>query len=379
VVNEIRSGQADSTKDIFNVFSNLQVKHDSHHQIQAQSLSLLQQKLDILGTRNGTDHAETQRSLANIEASLASVQGRLHHSTRAPRQRRAKNAAFALPYRQFRQAQGRTAIPKHAGFDLESRNISNPQLQPIPLRLIKPCVLIYEDSGRLFHEVSAHEDRRASRLCFEERLALLQYIQKLRLIIWLLRKQSLLTLTAAKDQNSLPSSLSVQAGLASSWQRGVAFGHMMIALKGDAACMDQMIPWVIDRHWLQYIFDRLADEGAGLPVMALVLRHWERFPAPRGTEVASYNLPWLQQIFNRLTDEEDELKMTVLVFQHWAHFPPPTENQAESYSLPWLQYVFDRMADEGNGLSMMALILRHWQYFLHPTRKQMAFQKLNIP
>lgn len=122
--------------------------------------------------------------------------------------------------RQLRTVQEKKKTKDDCRLNQESRDIRQPPSQPIPLRLVKPCLLIYEESGRLVHEVSAREDRQALRLGCQERLLLIQYVQKLRLMIWLLRKQSLWALAANKEQRSLPSSLGLQAGLASSLATG---------------------------------------------------------------------------------------------------------------------------------------------------------------
>jgi hypothetical protein len=90
--------------------------------------------------------------------------------------------------------------------------------EQVPMHLIKPGMLIYEENGKMMTELQAVEDRKAMRLNVEARVNLIRHVQGLRLLLWLMRPNNFRASVSANFGVITQSCLVRQAKVTSLWE-----------------------------------------------------------------------------------------------------------------------------------------------------------------
>jgi hypothetical protein len=172
------------------------------------------------------------------------------------------------------------------------------------VRLVKPALLLHEKGGLLRYEVTTLEDEDFEKLDLVQKTTVIQYLQGLRLLLWLLQRDNLLTAAQREAVAESHSSLASQASITSFWEFCNSFAELDNALNSQSLKGPSLLPWLRCKQWLQYLFDRIPDKDQeGERVMELVLRQWAAFPRPDGGEADSYILPVPRRL---LTDSPAE-------------------------------------------------------------------------
>jgi hypothetical protein len=132
--------------------------------------------------------------------------------------------------------------------------------------VIKPDILLSEEVGLLRTELLALPDKRFCDADTEEKLAMIEYVKGLRLVVWLLRAQNYLSFTDTHLQRVVQSNLGYQASLTSTWIFASPISHL-VGTVGFATITKVFIrkirrmshivrknmPWSRRIHWLQCV------------------------------------------------------------------------------------------------------------------------------
>lgn len=160
-----------------------------------------------------------------------------------------------------------------------------------PFRLVKPAILIQEENGIMSKELIALEDKRFNSASSNRKLALIQYIQKLRLILWLLERRNYLTFRYNYLGRPARSHLGYQGALNSSWDLANTYTDLLRSLRARNIDLSTTVPWIRKKAWLQYMFDRVRDQDNNAETtMQIIVNTWEHFPIPDEGEVPQYYL-----------------------------------------------------------------------------------------
>jgi hypothetical protein len=149
------------------------------------------------------------------------------------------------------------------------------KIEEIPMRLIKPGILSYEENGRIISELIPIDDRKARKMDFKARLDLIRRVQGLRILLWLMRQDNYRSSVPSSFGIIPPSGLTRQAKVTSLWEFCYSYRELSGALRNPQLNMSSAIPWIACKKWLQYLFDRQQD---GEEIMELTLQQWGHDP-----------------------------------------------------------------------------------------------------
>jgi len=155
------------------------------------------------------------------------------------------------------------------------------KIEEIPMRLIKPGILNYEENGRIISELIPIDDRKAMKMDFNARLDLIRRVQGLRILLWLMRQDNYRSSVPSSFGMIPQSSLTRQAKVTSLWEFCYSYTELGGVLRNPQLNMSSAIPWIACKKWLQYLFDRVDDrQQDGEEIMELTFQQWARFSVP---------------------------------------------------------------------------------------------------
>jgi hypothetical protein len=224
---------------------------------QTASLATARNMVDIIHQSYVDNMGATRLSLNAMDARLSEIQEQLRYSI----QDRLLNSTA-------RQATSRKAVKRkvpHTARKLElvgcNPDSSLRVLQSpisIPLRLVKPGLLIRDLNGRLTFELVALEDVEYTAADVELKGTLIERARNLRLMIWLLQRQQHLSCAEfCKLSRSTHYNFVSQAHLSSRWQFFSSFSTLRDVLESHHASLLEGLPWIFRKPWLQYIGARI--------------------------------------------------------------------------------------------------------------------------
>lgn len=91
------------------------------------------------------------------------------------------------------------------------------------MRLVKPAVILYEKNGQMVREPVAIQDRNFATAQDQEKARLIEYVKGMRLVVWLLERQSRLSSAELSLSRTGVSNLMWQASLTSTWNLWFSF------------------------------------------------------------------------------------------------------------------------------------------------------------
>lgn len=165
---------------------------------------------------------------------------------------------------------------------------SRPTSIEATVKIIKPSLLTFEEEGRVCFKLHPLQDTSLEHIDIEKRKSLIRYLQSLRLLIWLFRKDNYVSGRTQILSITSQSQLAAQARVTSLWEFCYSFTELKSVL-----CIQSpaLLPWVRCKHWLQYIFDRVEDrEEDGEEIMNMIVNQWSLFPPP-DRAIGYYNVP----------------------------------------------------------------------------------------
>lgn len=257
----------------------------------ASSNDLLQHKVDAL--LRASTSAATQSQIEAIENRLTSCQLQLQQSIAAIELSQKAATSTVKPKRKPRiRLRATFRRLEFAGFaSPKSKTQSAPRPSEELMRLVDTAVLIRERRGRRTYDVVAMEDPDFTALSLQQRKVMVQHLQCLRLLLWLLRKDNYMTIAHCKDLQTLQSPLAREASVHSLAAFCIAYSALDTALGDHSINLENALPWLRWKPWLQYLFDRVEDRTEdGQQVMEAIIQQWERMPPP-DTGTAAYFLP----------------------------------------------------------------------------------------
>jgi hypothetical protein len=200
---------------------------------QRLALSSLSRKVDQLTTERTTDAGMTPGDLALMDARLRRLENRLAKSM-----------------------QPRKATP---GTPVTQPPEGKAEVEEIPMQLIKPGILNYEENGRIISELIPIDDRKAMTMDFKARLDLIRRVQGLRILLWLMRQNNYRSSVPSSFGVIPRSSLTRQAKVTSLWQFCYSCTELGRVLRNPQLNMSSAIPWIACERWLKYLCDRQQD------------------------------------------------------------------------------------------------------------------------
>ena len=173
----------------------------------AASENLLEQKINAIlqATNSGT----TQSQLAAIEARLASLHNQCQQSIDVTR-------PDSLTPQLLQDIQ--TSAPHESKASGPSAKATAPAVKENTeslVNLVDTALVLRIQSGQLTYNLEPAKDRVFAALSMLQKKAMVQYLQSLRLLLWLLRKENYLTITSCKRSQSLPSASTREASMQS--------------------------------------------------------------------------------------------------------------------------------------------------------------------
>ncbi|MCJ1264117.1 hypothetical protein MMC22_003988 [Lobaria immixta] len=230
----------------------------------AASTSSLERNLIDMMQHLGGHSGATERHLLALDARMQTMQQMLEHSI-SPQRRtamtpRSRRMQLKAP-RHVSQIAKELELP---GSRILSR-IREPASESV--RLISPAFLVYEKNGTAHTELVALSNGELNRLNVAEKNRMIQYLQSLRLFMWLLKRDNYLTTNSTKDLGMIRSSLAVQAGITSFWEFSNAYSDLATSLDEISHKTLLWLLWLRNTPWLQYVFDRIVDRRDGEKVM----------------------------------------------------------------------------------------------------------------
>jgi len=148
-----------------------------------------------------------------------------------------------------------------------------------------------EEDGIMSKELIALDDKKFTSASSKRKLALVQYIQKLRLILWLLERRNYLTFRNNYPRKPVRSCLGYQGALNSSWNLANTYADLLRGLRVRDIDLSTTVPWIRKKAWLQYMFDRVRDQDTDAKtMMKIIFCNWIRFPFPDEGEAPQYYL-----------------------------------------------------------------------------------------
>lgn len=243
----------------------------------ASTSSLERNVIDMMQHLDGHSGA-TERHLLALDARMQAMQQMLEHRI-SPQRRtamtpRSRRMQLKAP-RHVSQIAKKFEPPRSRIFT----RIPEPASESV--RLISPAFLVYEKNGTTHTELVALNNGELNRLNVAQKSRMIQYLQGLRLFMWLLKRDNYLTTNSTKDLGMIRSSLAVHAGITSFWEFSNAFSDLATSLDAISYTTLSWLPWLKNKPWLQYVFNRILDwPGDRGKVMELVLKRWPSFPLP---------------------------------------------------------------------------------------------------
>lgn len=251
----------------------------------ASTSSLERNVIDMMQHLGGHSGA-TERHLLALDARMQTMQQMLEHSIIPQRRTFMPLRSRRIQLQAPRHVSQITKKPELPGSRILSRR-QEPGSESV--RLIYPAFLVYEKDGKAHTELVALNSGDLNRLDVAQKSRMIQYLQSLRLLLWLLKRENYLTTNSTKDLGLIRSSLAVQAGITSFWEFSNAFSDLATSLDASPITTLSWLPWLKNKAWLQYVFNRILDRRDGEEVMELVLKRWPSFPLP-DDEVGKYTL-----------------------------------------------------------------------------------------
>lgn len=242
----------------------------------AASTSSLERNLIDMMQHLGGHSGATERHLLALDARMQSMQQILEHSISPQRRTAMTSRSRRMPLKAPRHVSQIAKELELPGSRILSR-IREPARESV--RLISPAFLVYEKNGTAHTELVALNNGELKRLNVAQKNRMIQYLQSLRLFMWLLKRDNYLTTNSTKDLGMIRSSLAVQAGITSFWEFSNAFSDLATGLDATSYKNSRWLPWLKNKPWLQYVFNRLLDRPEdGEKFMELVLKRWHSFP-----------------------------------------------------------------------------------------------------
>jgi hypothetical protein len=153
--------------------------------------------------------------------------------------------------------------------------------QTIPFRLVKPAILMQEDDGILSKELIALDDKKFTSASSKRKLALVQYIQKLRLILWLLERRNYQTFRNNYLGRPARSCFGYQGSLNSSWNLANTYTDLLRGLRVKNISLSATLPWIREKAWLQHMFNSVRDHDPDAKrTMMIIFNEWIRVRFP---------------------------------------------------------------------------------------------------
>jgi hypothetical protein len=257
---------------------------------QSDSFGIIHNTLENLNESYRSSAGATKASLDNVYARLKEIQKQLLQSINQAHSAKREKLSN-LPLKAFKREVSFAARRLELfGFGSSQVRQTSDSIMPVPLRLVKPGILLQERNGRLEFDLIALEDIDYAAADFNQRVALVEHVISLRLITWLLRTQNYLPNAELCLRRRNLSRFALQASLVSEWQFDYSC-PTLIAVLDDRADLGRNIPWTRYKPWLQYLFDRIEDrEQDAERIMEMVLHLWARFPVPEDNQPAFYYL-----------------------------------------------------------------------------------------
>ena len=158
------------------------------------------------------------------------------------------------------------------------------------VRLISPAFYLYEKNGAIHTALVARGIRELDGLDIEQRRGVIRYLQGLRLLMWLFKRDNYLTTNLIRNHDMSRSPLALQAGITSAWQFSTNLSDLDIILNEHLCATLRKIPWLRHIAWLQYMFNKVSTRlSYRFNFMRLVLERWPSFPLRDG-ETGIYTL-----------------------------------------------------------------------------------------
>jgi hypothetical protein len=204
-----------------------------------------------------------------------------------------------------------------------------------PLRIIKPGLLLQDKKGRLTVELVALDEPQYRLADINQKIALIEHVKGLRLIIWLLQKRNFFPDVELSSKRVAASNFALEASLAWKWKLPDVFSTPRPDLKAYNIYinLETVIPWTRHRPRLQYVFDQIdiARRHGGYPCLLTesLIRCWSRFSVSEKRGQASYLLKLPSAILKRLIKSVPGSGYRALIRCSRADYLPKTEQDAQ--------------------------------------------------
>ncbi|KAH0538027.1 hypothetical protein FGG08_005339 [Glutinoglossum americanum] len=186
---------------------------------QSTSSGVLHDKLEDMEYLNSTRNGTTQMHLTAIDARLKSIQKQLQKSVlqaRAGAEQPYARCMRKTPPKRLFSSRARRLEFAGLGSSLTKKPLRH--LGLTPLRLVKPGILLHEKNGQLMSELLALDDEAYAKADRAQKIALIEYVGGLRLVVWLLQKQNYLSSVGVGLGRNVQSNLTLAASLTSLWE-----------------------------------------------------------------------------------------------------------------------------------------------------------------
>jgi hypothetical protein len=248
---------------------------------------LLQRKIDatlhsasvVESTTSVTakQNEQMDERLAHLQLLVKASIDTKHHlsdsTTKAPKQRRKPRVClYAITMRLEL-----VGCDKHPKQTREAQSICQ-----YIMNLVDTAVLVREHRGKRTYQLVAGPDRDFTALSLGQKKAMVQDLQSLRLLLWLLRSDNYLATANHRTTHKVCSALAREASVHSLAAFSVSFSALDVALSVGSLVLKDALPWVRWKPWLQYLFDRMKDKNEDGPrVMEMVLKQMVMNACPR--------------------------------------------------------------------------------------------------
>ncbi|PQE26680.1 hypothetical protein CJF30_00011107 [Rutstroemia sp. NJR-2017a BBW] len=306
--NSINALQTDQSTFRDGAFHRLDTVGEDVRQLRSQqsdSLEVICDMVESIHRSYESSAGATKVSIDTIDARLNTMQEQLQWSINYARSSTSQLRP-SVSRKSFRRAIPYTARKlEFVGFTPNQvRHISQSAVST-PLRIIKPGLLVQERNRRLVFELVALDDIEYAAADIAQKVALIEHVKSLRLIIWLLKWQNYSSCAELCLGRSIHSIFASQASLASKWQFCDSCSTLRDILEDRHADLGFNIPWIRGQPWLQYLCNRIDEREQDFDlIMEMVLRLWSRFPVPENGQPTFYNLKLPLPLAERFTGLE---------------------------------------------------------------------------
>ena len=224
----------------------------------AASTSSLERNVIDMRQHLGVHSGATERHLLELDARVQTMQQMLEHSI-SPQRRtfmplRSRRIQLQAP-RHVSQITKKSDFPENR---ILSR-IREPGSEFV--RLISPGFLVYEKDGKAHTELVALNSGDLNRFDVPQKSRMIQYLQRLRLLLWLLKRENYLTTNSTKDLGLVRSSLVVQAGITFFWELSNTYSDLAMVLNPSPTL--SRLPWYENEAWFVYVFNKILTSAMG--------------------------------------------------------------------------------------------------------------------